>query len=153
MTTIRSEIDKRYDPKSGFHTYAPNRGRMSIGEVLRRAGGVDKNTLKAPYHAKVRKEVLAFVTTQRARLFAHDRSDARKRAAEAKSDSELVDWYAQIAKAADVRADRAEAKARRLSKQLEESVAARLAALEQVEALTIQVSEGRVVRLRPGDPL
>ena len=147
MAAIRRDIDEAYDTQTGYHAYGPNRGRMSISEVLRRAGNVNKNTLKEPYHAQLRKDVLKFVEAEKLRLIAHQRSEARKRAALARTDSELIDWYAQVAKAADFRADKAESVAKELSDNLAESEAGRTAALKQVETLQIQLSEGRVVRL------
>ena len=35
--------------------------RLSLASVLRRAGGIDKNTLKQPYHASLRQEVELFL--------------------------------------------------------------------------------------------
>jgi hypothetical protein len=149
MATIKKDIDGCYDVKTGFHSYAPNRGRMSIAEVLRRAGGVDKNTLKEGYHKDLRTDVLAFVAAQKARLTAHHEAEARKVKAAATSASQMVDSYAQIAKAADFRADEAEREVRRLTEKLAESDGGRLAAEARAEQLQIELSEGRVVRLQP----
>ncbi|OJX77438.1 hypothetical protein [Magnetospirillum sp. 64-120] len=56
MAVIRAEIG----PDGA---YPHNKGRITIAEVLRRAGGVDKNTLKASYHQALRSEVEAFVAS------------------------------------------------------------------------------------------
>lgn len=57
VLTIKSEILAQYDPSTGLYRYNKNSGRVSEAEVLRRAGGIDKNTLKRSYHYKSRATV------------------------------------------------------------------------------------------------
>jgi hypothetical protein len=146
MRAIERDIAESYDPKTGFYRYRPNKGRLSVAEVLRRAGNVDKNTLKQPYHARLKEDVDQFVAAQGSKLLAHDLSARRNEANEARSDAELINWYAQVANAAEARADaadraRRDAEGRSLVLEEERAMLATL-----VEELRVQLSEGRVIR-------
>lgn len=156
MRSISKDIQAAYDPATGFHGYPPNRGRISIAEVLRRAGGVDKNTLKEERYAKLRGLVDKFVARQAAKLSAHHRSEERAIARATLSNSAAVEAYAQKFKAAEHRANVSDQKATEAEKQANEralecqSLRTQLAeAQRELADLRSQLSSGKVVKLRP----
>jgi chromosome segregation ATPase len=155
MRCISKDIRRAYDPATGFHGYPPNRGRISVAEVLRRAGGVDKNTLKEERYAKLRGLVDKFVARQAAKLAAHHRSEERAVARTCLSNSALVDSYAQKFKAAEYRAEVAEQKAASAEERAAElergcqSLRIELAeARGEITELVSQLSSGRIVKFK-----
>lgn len=156
MRSISKDMQAAYDPATGFHGYPPNRGRISIAEVLRRAGGVDKNTLKEKRYAKLRCLVNKFVARQAAKLSAHHRSEERAIARATLSNSAAVESYAQRFKAAEHRANVSDQKATDAEKlaaerELEcQGLRTRLAeAHEEIADLRTQLRSGKVVKLKP----
>jgi hypothetical protein len=61
LTAMRREFASTYQPESGRYAMPSHWRRVSEAQVLRRAGGVDKNTLKQPYHSDIRGELRQFV--------------------------------------------------------------------------------------------
>jgi len=70
--------------------------RLSLASVLRRAGGIDKNTLKQPYHASLRQEVELFLQEPGWNW------PAKKKLANRNNRSVDLDHYAQMLVAAHV---------------------------------------------------
>lgn len=78
LIIMRREVDETYDPVTGRYTMPSHWRRLSEAEVLRRAGGVDKNTLKQPYHADVRAELRRFIEFVRNALLEVKQSNERQ---------------------------------------------------------------------------
>lgn len=154
MKRIGLEIQQSYDPATGFHGYPHNHGRISIAEVLRRAGRVDKNTLKETRYTDLKKRVDNFVAKQGAKLAAHHRSEERAKARAALSNSAIVESYAQQFKAAEHRAAVAEEKtavaeehATELELECERLRGGLAEAHSEIAELRSQLSSGKVVNL------
>jgi hypothetical protein len=150
MRRIADDLERTYDPKSGFSNYPANRGRISVAEVLRRAGGIDKNTLKQSYHAETRAAVRAFVAQAQTRCCAHAKADATARQEERKQEEDSIERYAQLLYAAEYKRDEAIAMVQRLQGEL----AAKDRRIEELEQAVIKLqglSGGNIIKLRGGD--
>ena len=84
LSEIEAEMKAR---SSSGNTYLPKE-RLSLALVLRRAGRIDKNTLKRPYHETLRKEVEAFLSKYVSKLDVRPKRPATR--------SMQIDDYAQM---------------------------------------------------------
>jgi len=94
---VRSALDAIRADIDAFGFYPHNRGRISQAEVLRRAGRIDKKTLRAPYHAELRQLISGFVLSHKR---AKDKS-LNRREQYPEADSQKAGGYdlAQLAQA------------------------------------------------------
>lgn len=152
MDRISKDLDDNFDPTVGFSIYPANRGRISIAEVLRRADRMDKNTLKQPQHAAIRGTVQRFVKDVQSRILGHKREAkvaSKNNALNKQLNADLLESFAQKFKAAEYRADAAEQLARDLEIKCENLAAELATAAEMIAELRAELSEGRIVKLRP----
>jgi hypothetical protein len=108
LDALRSEIDTNINKGN-----PPYPRRLSQSEVLRRAGGIDKNTLKQPYHSDLRAEVERFLDEVRREL-PSKKSKNRSRVGGLNN----LDYYAQMLVAAQVLRDDAVRKRKELEAEL-----------------------------------
>lgn len=97
QTRIRAALEELRsealaEPSNGVATSR----RLSLASVLRRAGGIDKNTLKQPYHALLRQEVELFLQEP------GRNGPANKKPANRNNRPVELDHYAQMLVAAHV---------------------------------------------------
>ncbi|RMC32862.1 hypothetical protein C9E81_17630 [Paracoccus alkanivorans] len=123
----------------GKHGTAPLR-RLSFASVLRRAGGVDKNTLKQPYHALLREEIELFL-----RECAGDARAGRKAKSQDKRPLDL-EHYAQMLVASHIVRDEAK-------RQLADAEAEVQRQREYIAALEVKVAalQPEIVSIVPLD--
>jgi hypothetical protein len=68
---VKTALEEIREEIKSYGSYPHNKGRVSQAEILRRAGNVDKKTLRAPYHVALRDLVSGFVN-------AHNPKSAKK---------------------------------------------------------------------------
>jgi hypothetical protein len=147
MHRISDDLDRSYDSARGFSRYPANGGRVSVAEVLRRSGGVDKNTLKKPYHSETRQAVQDFVRRAQARCLAHAEADERRRAAEVEQKADSIERFAQLLYASQYKHDRTIAEAEALRQELAEKDRRIAELVREVQRLQLALADGKVVRL------
>lgn len=140
---IRAEIRASYDPESGSYRYGKNGGRVSEAEVLRRAGKIDKNTVKQPYHAKSRKTLRRLVEWAERKCVADDTGLVTNRKLKQEADREEIAYLKQLLATSEVRRDIAEDAANAAKRNEKDAVAKALMAEREVERLTQLLLEAR----------
>jgi len=111
LQALRAEIDANVI--NGKRAYPR---RLSLSEVLRRAGGVDKNTLRQPYHGALRAEIEQFLAS------AWTAFPSRKNNGRSPTGGSLrnLDHYAQMLVAAQILRDEAIRKQKELQAELDQ---------------------------------
>lgn len=75
---IRAEILSSYDPSRGIYYYSHNKSNLSEAEILRRCG-VNKNTIKKPYHKRTRRAITRLSLWAKSKFAATDAHDRSKK--------------------------------------------------------------------------
>lgn len=132
LATLRAEVAA----EEGDAAKPPR--RLSLAYVLRRAGGIDKNTLKQPYHSTLRQEVDNFL--RQSSLKPQKKSGLKEEATPVN-----LEYYAQLLVAAQIVRDEATRKLAAAELEIE-TLKARLDSLE-AELMNLRDHRAKVISI------